>query len=64
MKTAGGCRPLGGKGGKGGKLLKGLKNSAPKSDDASDNNRGGSMNSDARRSKVAPTPGTLGPRRA
>jgi len=61
VKTAGG-----GKLGKasGGKLHKGLMNRAPASSDSSSNNHGGSMDAGAKRSAVAPTPSTLGPRKA
>jgi len=63
MKTAGGGK-LGASTGSGGKLLKGLTRKAPASSDSSSDNHGGSMNAGAKREKVAPTPATLGPRRA
>ena len=63
MKTAGGGK-LGASQGSGGKLLKGLTRKAPASSDSSSDNHGGSIDKGARRKDVAPTPSTLGPRRA
>lgn len=47
---------------KGGDMLKGLSRKNPKGVDASMSCKGGSVNSDATRGSVAPTPRTLGPR--
>jgi hypothetical protein len=49
---------------KSGNMLKGLKNKSPKFEDASMKPKGGSVNAGAVRKSVAPTPRTLGPRKA
>lgn len=63
MKTAGGGK-LGESHGRKGKILKDNKARMPTSSDSSSDNHGGSMDAGACREKYAPTPGTLGPRRA
>ncbi len=45
-------------------LLEGLKDRSPEPRDASFENKGGKVNDDAVRKGVAPTPKTLGPRKA
>ena len=62
-KTAGGGK-LGASKSRSGTILKGLKCMAPAASDKSSNLPGGSMNGGSTRSKVAPTPSTLGPRKA
>ena len=49
---------------KGGSLLGGLSRKSPKGVDASMSPKGGSVNADATRSGVAPTPKTIGGRDA
>jgi hypothetical protein len=63
MKTAGGGK-LGASTGRGGKILKGLKAMMPASSDSSSNCPKASVNSGATRKNYAPSPSSLGPRRA